>query len=326
MRYDVITIGSATQDVFLLTKEWKNGGKVRGEVVHLGSKLDLAGIAFDTGGGATNAAVTFARAGLKVACVTRVGDDPAGFEVRKTLYHMGVDVRHIVVTEKENTGYSTILLTKNGERTVLVYRGASHDFHWSETHWDKIKTLWIYLTSLAGDKEYIEKLMRYARLNKVKVAWNPGKGELMWGLYTLEKFADVVHVLLLNHEEAAQLAEQNEQKKKQIFETFAKSSFPIVVVTDGTHGATVITRNGQLHGPCLGPKAKNATGAGDAFGSAFTAGLIKWNDPAMALRLGLYNSGGVVACMGAKTCIMKRVPALTALKKTRISYGLIRTN
>ncbi len=319
MRYDVVTIGSATQDVFLLTKEWKSGGRVKGEAMHLGSKLDLAGIAFDTGGGATNAAVTFARAGLKVACVTRVGDDPAGFEVRKTLYHAGVDVKHVVVTKKESTGYSSILLTKNGERTVLVYRGASHDFHWSETHWDKIKTSWIYLTSLAGDKEYVEKLMRYAREKKVYLAWNPGKGELAWGMGMLERFADVVHVLLLNHEEAAQLAEQSEQKKKQIFEALAKSRFPIVVVTDGIRGATVITAEHTMHGPCLGPKAKNATGAGDAFGSAFVAGLMKWDDPAMALRLGLYNSGSVVACMGAKTCIMRRVPSLAVLKRIRLS-------
>ncbi len=319
MRYEVVTIGSATQDVFLLTKEWQSGSKARGEAMHLGSKLDLAGICFDTGGGATNAAVTFARAGLKVACVSRVGDDPAGFEVRKTLYHAGVDVKHMVVTEKESTGYSSILLTKNGERTVLVYRGASHDFHWSETNWNAVKTSWIYLTSLAGDREYIEKLMRWARQNKVRVAWNPGKGELAWGMRVLEKYADVVRVLLLNHEEAAQLAKQNEQKKKQIYETLAESRFPLVVVTDGTRGATVITRDQQLHGPCLGPKAKNATGAGDAFGSAFVAGLIKWNDPTMALRLGLYNSGNVVACMGAKTCIMKHVPPLGNLRRIRVT-------
>lgn len=323
MSYDIVTVGSATQDVFLLTREWKSGGRIKGEAMHLGSKLDLAGIAFDTGGGATNAAVTFARSGLKVACLTRVGDDPAGFEVRKALYHAGVDVRHVVVTEKESTGYSSILLTKNGERTVLVYRGASHDFHWGETRWNTIKTSWLYLTSLAGDKEYVEKLMRWAREKKVYLAWNPGKGELAWGMRVLEKFADVVHVLLLNHEEAAELAEQNEQQKQKIFAALAKSHFPMVVVTDGIHGATVITAEHTMHGPCLGPKAKNATGAGDAFGSAFTAGMIQWNDAAMALRLGLFNSGGVVACMGAKTCIMKRIPTLVALGRIKISANKI---
>jgi sugar/nucleoside kinase (ribokinase family) len=322
--YDVVTIGSATQDVFLLTKEWKEcqGGKCgasRGELIHLGSKHELAGIVFDTGGGATNAAVTFARAELRVATVTRVGNDPAGTEVQHALKRNGVDTRHVVVTSKESTGYSSILLTKNGERTVLVYRGASSDFHWNETPWNRIATKWLYLTSLAGDQEYTEKLMRYAVKKKIRVAWNPGKTELAWGAEKIMSYKNAVSILLLNREEAAAFTGQPVADAERIYSALAKSSLPYVVVTDGTHGATVVAPKRRWSGPRVGPLAKNATGAGDAFGSAFTAGMIKWNEPAMALRLGLFNSGRVVGCMGAKTCIMKKIPTLQELRRIKIT-------
>ncbi len=314
MKYDVITVGGATQDVFLLTREWKEdlGEKRitanRGEAFHLGSKSELAGITFDTGGGATNAAVTFARAGFRVGTVTRVGQDPAGGHVIDALKSNRVDTRHIVCTAKESTGYSSILLTKNGERTVLVYRGASHDFHWNETPWSSIQTRWLYLTSLAGDREYIVKLMRWAKAQNVRVAWNPGKAELEWGLASLARFAPPVSVLILNKEEAAMLTGGD----------VGAMPFPIIVVTDGIRGASVFSADGRWHGPSIGPKAKNATGAGDAFGSAFTAGMMQWNDPIMALRLGLYNSGSVVAQMGAKTGIMKKIPEQSILKRIRV--------
>ena len=81
--FDVITIGSATRDVFLASK----GFKVKRDkssvtdvdlVLPLGSKIEVENIIFETGGGATNAAVTFTRQGLKTAAIARLGEDPGG--------------------------------------------------------------------------------------------------------------------------------------------------------------------------------------------------------------------------------------------------------
>ena len=72
--FDVISIGSATLDVFLrspeLDVEKQNGTK---EIcVPYGAKLEVEEIHFETGGGGTNTAVTFARQGLKVACIEEI--------------------------------------------------------------------------------------------------------------------------------------------------------------------------------------------------------------------------------------------------------------
>ncbi|MDO8599637.1 MAG: carbohydrate kinase family protein, partial [bacterium] len=64
--YDIITIGSATQDVFLRSKAWETKEDPRSPTglnacLPFGSKVPIEDLHFTTGGGATNAAVTFAR-------------------------------------------------------------------------------------------------------------------------------------------------------------------------------------------------------------------------------------------------------------------------
>lgn len=66
MKYDIITIGSASRDVFLNSPDFKivnNGEGATGQTINLplGSKLEVKKIIFATGGSGTNTAVTFAR-------------------------------------------------------------------------------------------------------------------------------------------------------------------------------------------------------------------------------------------------------------------------
>jgi len=80
---DVITIGTATRDCFLQSPDFKvirSSRFVTGqaECFALGSKIEVPFIIFTTGGGAANAAVTFARQGLKAGCLAKIGKDLAG--------------------------------------------------------------------------------------------------------------------------------------------------------------------------------------------------------------------------------------------------------
>ena len=57
--FDIITIGSATRDVFLKSdkiqiKKSKTSPSGFDECLPLGAKIELSDITFDTGGGATN--------------------------------------------------------------------------------------------------------------------------------------------------------------------------------------------------------------------------------------------------------------------------------
>src|SRR3989304_10593340 len=103
--FDCITIGAATRDVFLRSKEFKSKRDPSSRtnvdlVLPLGSKVAVDEIIFETGGGATNAAVTFARQGLKTTCICRIGEDPGGRAVVESLENEGADTS-LVIKDKE---------------------------------------------------------------------------------------------------------------------------------------------------------------------------------------------------------------------------------
>ncbi|MBI5134828.1 carbohydrate kinase family protein [Candidatus Uhrbacteria bacterium] len=326
MTFDIVTIGSSTQDVFLIQKDVqivssKKFATGRGECFALGAKVELDSVVFDTGGGATNAAVTLRRSGFKTGIVSRAGNDPAGQEVLRVLKHERVDCRYLHIDHEHGTAYSSILLTPEGERTVLVYRGASHHFVWDDFPIHQLKTKWLYVTSLAGNREFFRHLVDWATFYNVKVMWNPGVGELEWGWEAIESFDSGVHILMVNREEAAQLTKKLPDNIQGIYNTLHRSRFGVILVTDGKHGAFAWAEQGGRYvvEARSAEKPINTTGAGDAFGSAFLAGYIKFKgDIPVSLRLASYNSGLVIMEMGPKHGIMKRMPGLNTLKRIKI--------
>ena len=101
MKLDVITIGTATRDAFVKSKEFKRKSSsmfLSGEslCLPLGEKIDVEDIIFATGGGATNAAVTFSRQGLNSACVCKIGNYVSGKEVLQNLKKEGVATNFVI--------------------------------------------------------------------------------------------------------------------------------------------------------------------------------------------------------------------------------------
>ncbi len=325
MTYDVVTVGSATQDVFLIQKDVqimssKKFSTGQAECFALGAKVELDSVIFDTGGGATNAAVTLRRSGLKAAVVTRVGYDPAGHEVLRVLKHERIDCRYVHQDHEHGTAYSSIMLTPEGERTVLVYRGASSHFVWDDFPIHGLKAKWLYVTSLGGNRDFFQHLIDWAKFYKVRVMWNPGMKELEWGWEIIESFDTAVDILLINREEAAILTKKLLDNIQGIYHTLHRSHFGMILVTDGKRGALAWPEKGErLSVEPIGSKPINTTGAGDAFGSAFLAGHLAFKgDLPMALRLASYNSGLVVMEMGPKHGIMKKMPSTAVLKKINV--------
>ena len=84
--FDVITFGSATRDVFLRSKamELHKEHGIKEACFPFGAKIDVEDITLETGGGATNNAVTFSRlAKLKTAVLGATGY--SGLELARLL-------------------------------------------------------------------------------------------------------------------------------------------------------------------------------------------------------------------------------------------------
>jgi sugar/nucleoside kinase (ribokinase family) len=320
--YDVITIGSATKDIYLISKDFKliRTKKFRsgmGECFSYGSKIELGDVYFDTGGGATNAAYTFANLGLKTSIVTKVGKDIYGMEILHVLAENNINTSNIAVDNEHSTAYSSILSTPGADRTILVFRGASANFSAQDFHWDKLKTKWFYISSLAGDLNLLRKIFAFAKKQKIKIAWNPGSAEIKQPKAKLASLIKQVAVFNINKEEAIKLTGQRDIKK--IFAYLNKLNDFYNIITDGANGAYLSDGIMIYFAKAIGSNPINTTGAGDAFGSAFCTGMILKNDWDYAMRLAILNSDGVIRELGAKNGLLTKSPKQKDLDRVKIT-------
>jgi ribokinase len=332
---DVITFGSATQDIYVksgkflpvLGKKFTTG---KGICLTLGSKIKVDDIFLGFGGGGTNAAATFANQGLKVAFCGQVGEDCFGGQMDAEMKKLKIGTDLVLGTKNKLTNTSVFLVFPGKDRTILVYRGASDDLEKSDIPWQKIKKArWFYLAPFSGKLANLtEDLVNFAHKAGIKVAWNPGYNQLKFKPSVLQRILDKIDILILNQEEASLLAKVPFQKEKEIFERIDEMMKGIAIMTKGGQGAVVSDGRYLYRAPSLKSKFVDATGAGDAFGSGFVAGMIKKNDVTFAIQLAMANSSSCVGQWGAKNGLLKKNqkwPRVKITKESCLETGLCQT-
>ncbi|MFZ1360990.1 MAG: carbohydrate kinase family protein [Candidatus Saccharimonadales bacterium] len=304
----IIAVGAAVQDVFLShSDEFK---PVSDKTTHeqflkleLGAKADVNNVTYSTGGGATNAAVTFARQGLSAVFMGVIGHDPAGRAVLDVLDHEGVDTSYVGYSHRYKTGFSVLLLAPNGERTVLTYRGASTHYQLRDFRINGMQADWLYVSTLNGEFTILHALFTEARKQGIKIMFNPGKKELAHP-QKLRGLLEDVEVLIVNKDEAQKIitGETLEELVRH-----AHHYVPVAIITDGPNGLiasdrTVIIRAGMYQDV----RVVDRTGAGDALGSGFLACWARGKSLKESIIFASANSTSVVSHIGAKTGILSQ--------------------
>ena len=304
----ILSIGAAVQDVFLShSDEFKpvTDKSLHEQVLQLemGAKADVNKIDFSTGGGATNAAVTFARQGLHAKFMGTIGHDPAGQAVVYDLDEESVDTSHVSYSKRLNTGYSVLLLAPNGERTILTYRGASTHYDVHNFDLADVQADWLYVSSVAGQIDILSTVFHQAKQNGMKIFFNPGKGELKQ-IDKLKSLLYDVDVLSVNKEEAQQIV-HGETPSELV--RHAISLVDTVIISDGPNG--VVASDGKTlvtAGMYQDVKVTDRTGAGDAFGSGFLSQWVQGKSLKDSIVFASANSTSVVTKVGAKQGILHK--------------------
>jgi len=319
MKFDVVCFGSATVDVFLKSKGFKtvHSKRVKTGVAMcqvMGGKVKVDELVITSGGGATNAGVSFERKGIQTASAVCVGADFWGQFIRQELNSEGVSLVHLQEDKIYPTSYSTILVNEQGRRTALVYRGASNQLDLKRVRWEALNTDWFYISSLGGDLALLTKVLRIAQDNGFKVAFNPGSKEIK-NRDKLTPFLKSIEVLILNCTEASQLTGIKETRQQDMVEKLQKMGPKIVALTDGDKGSIIGFGKKVYQAEIFKVKTQEETGAGDAFGSGLVAGLILNLKPKEVIKLASANSASVVTKMGAKEGLLWKEEVLDWLKK-----------
>ena len=306
--FDVITIGGATRDVFFTTDEGKiikDKESLSGKMLafEYGAKIVPKGSYFSYGGGAANTSSCFAKMGLKVGVKINIGKEGTGSLINKTLRDNGVNTLLVERDDVLHTALS-LIISNNGDHTMFLYRGANDNLQIKK--WGKIKkTKWLYVSSLTGNSsKNLERIGKIAGRGKVKLAWNPGSQQLDKGYRGLKDILKVTNILILNKAEAKDLAsfkgKESTKNDEALLKKLRNYGPEIVVVTDGLKGS--LAYDGQYVYKVKAERVKTVetTGAGDAYGSTFVAGIIKGHNIKESMKLASKNAASVVSKIGAQ--------------------------
>lgn len=300
MKFDVVSFGSAVVDVFIKTDISEKKGFMN---YPIGEKILIEDLKFDVGGAGTNTAVAFSRLGLKTGCICEFGDDENGRRIKELLKKEKVEFLGKTV-KGELSGYSVVLDSKGGDRTILTYKGANDEVASSDI--PRFKTRWLYFSSLLGKSFDTQKKLaiKMKKKYKTKIAYNPSSYQIKnMKILSLLKIIDI---LILNKQEAEMLLKKYNSKEKDLLLGLHKLTKGIVVITDKNKLITCYDGNKKYFlTPHKNIKVVERTGAGDAFASGFVAGQIVGKSIEECLNLGLKESEAVIQHFGAKNNLIR---------------------
>jgi sugar/nucleoside kinase (ribokinase family) len=318
----IICIGSAAKDIFYPTKEAKiidNPGNA--EVKQLiafeyGAKYQIDDRYDAPGGCAANSAQGLARLGIDVACYCRVGNDLEGQWVKENLKNEKVDTSLIQTDNEFRTDLSFILVNENdGDRTIFFNRDANEKLEIE----NDIEAEWVFVSALNGQwKEHMDDIVDIIEEKNIKLAVNPGQANIKENKEWVAAFISKAQVVILNRDEATEIIGENNDDLKFLIKKLHDLGPKTVVITDGLNGSVASQGQEILFAPAIREKAVDMTGAGDAFGAAFMAAILKDMTLAEALQWGTVNGSNVVKFYGAREGLMSETEITENAKSVKI--------
>lgn len=267
-------------------------------------------------GNAANAAVSFARLGLKSGLVSNVGHDKYGRDIINALHDEDVDSRFVHINPGKISNYHYVLWYKE-ERTILI-KHEEYDYRWPRFR-DTDIPKWIYFSSISKNAldSYHDHVADWLQDNpEVKFAFQPGTFQLEAGADRLSNLYQRTEVLILNREEGVMVSGGSYDDIHDLFNRLHALGPKTIVITDGPDGAYASDGQNRFKMPPYpDPKPPfERTGAGDAFASTFVAALIHGSNIEGALQWAPINSMNVVQNVGAQKGLLSE-PQLTELLK-----------
>jgi ribokinase len=254
------------------------------------------------GGSAANFAVWAARLGASVGLIAKVGDDLFGRALLQDLEREGVEAG--VAMGSEITGFTTLLIEQDGERTMLAARGATSTLGVADLDWELLNRAdLLHVTAYSffeeTPREAARAAMRYVKDRGSLLSLDPSAYGYLQSLGPDAFFAlaQGVDILFPNLDEGRALT--GEQEPEHVLRALL-THFPLVALKMGANGAMAGDRTTVVHHPGYAVQVVDTTGAGDAFAAAFVVSWLTRHDLAAAVREGNRVAAGVVQTPGAR--------------------------
>ncbi len=312
MSYDLLCLGNAIVDVICKIEEKKllslnvTKGSMKLVSENEFNKIinDLSNYNLIAGGSAANTAVGFASLGGNAGFVGQVGDDKLGNIFKQNINKKNVNFFRITnLTSKKSTSKSIILVTEDGERTMLTHIGASSVINFKDLKpMIFCNTKFIYIEGYLFDdpitKSTIIDICEEAKKNGVDVALS--LSDTFCVIRHKKEFLNLIT-------EFVNIVFCNELELKSLFGRSISTSLDHLTkivkkgaVTLGGKGSLVFDKK-ETH-KIKARKIKNiidSTGAGDLYASGFLYGLTKNFTLIQCGELGSLVSSEIISYLGA---------------------------
>jgi ribokinase len=326
--FDVISIGDVVTDAFIRlineNAQVVENDKGKWLAMAYGTKIPYEEVyVIEAVGNASNAAVNFAKFGLRSAFASNVGGDQYGIDIINALGKNKVDTRFVRINPDKKSNYHYVLWYKD-DRTILI-KHEKYEYHWPHLRDNEIPK-WIYFSSVSGSAlEYNDQIADWLEKHQeVKFAFQPGTFQLDAGVERLAKLYKNTDILVLNREEAVGLTKGNYDDLHGLLNTLHSYGPSTVVITDGPSGAYASDGTKRVKIPIYpDPKPPyERTGAGDAFASTLVAAIIKGYNLEAALQLAPISSMNVVQYVGAQEGLLSEDELTELLKRAPAEYKI----
>ncbi|ELD1529432.1 aminoimidazole riboside kinase [Escherichia coli] len=234
------------------------------------------------GGAPANVAVGIARLGGTSGFIGRVGDDPFGALMQRTLLTEGVDITYLKQDEWHRTSTVLVDLNDQGERSFTFMVRPSADLFLETTDlpcWRHGE--WLHLCSIALSAEP-SRTSAFTAMTAIRHAggfasFDPNIREDLWQdehllrlcLRQALQLADVVKL----SEEEWRLISGKTQNDRDICALAKEYEIAMLLVTKGAEGVVVCYRGQVHHFAGMSVNCVDSTGAGDAFVAGLLTGL-----------------------------------------------------
>ncbi|HBI7637135.1 TPA: aminoimidazole riboside kinase [Escherichia coli] len=234
------------------------------------------------GGAPANVAVGIARLGGTSGFIGRVGDDPFGALMQRTLLTEGVDITYLKQDEWHRTSTVLVDLNDQGERSFTFMVRPSADLFLETTDlpcWRHGE--WLHLCSIALSAEP-SRTSAFTAMTAIRhaggfVSFDPNIREDLWQdehllrlcLRQPLQLADVVKL----SEEEWRLISGKTQNDRDICALAKEYEIAMLLVTKGAEGVVVCYRGQVHHFAGMSVNCVDSTGAGDAFVAGLLTGL-----------------------------------------------------
>lgn len=327
-KIDILSIGDVVSDAFIRLlpheAEVEDDKKTHHPLLCMtfGAKVPFQSSEVINGvGNSPNAAVCFAKLGLRSSLYANIGDDKVGEDILMSLRAHKVSTEFVHVNKGMASNYHYVLWY-GADRTILI-KHEPYPYLWP--HIGESRTpKWIYLSSIGEKAKHIhDDIEKYLSKNpSVKLAFQPGTFQIREGVQKLKKLYERTELFAVNLEEAQAITDTNTRDIPTLVKALHSYGPKLVVITDGPNGSYV--SDGQTIWSMRNypdPKTPyDRTGAGDAYTSTFVAAIASGEDILTAMRWAPINPMSVVQQLGAQAGLLTKSKLVNLLARAPKDY------